>query len=364
MKHVTIDARWLETSGIGTYLQNVLPGIVQDNANIEFLFIGNVENSQKYIGQLKNVNFAAFESPMYSIDEQFKYRRLIPKYTDLYFSTHYNIPLLTNHKLLVTVYDLFHLAKPELVRSHLKTAYARIMFHSIARRASEIITISEFSKSEFLNIIGEPRCSIHAIPLGVEITPLAERGSSVDGMQLDDPFLLFVGNIKPHKNLKRLIDAFLQISDNIPHKLYLVGKKEGFLSGDDSIGKLVASHQDRIVLTGFVDETKLNQLYRSADLFVFPSLYEGFGFPPLEAMARGCATLVSNAASIPEVCGDASLYFDPMSEDDLAEKLYTLLNNKHLRKKLETLGAKNVKKFDWSNTIEKTSQVLRQALSR
>ncbi|MDC0490906.1 glycosyltransferase family 4 protein [Paracoccaceae bacterium] len=362
MKHVTVDARWLETSGIGTYLQNVLPGIVRDNANIDFLFLGNIKNSQKYIGQFNNVNFASFESPMYSIEEQFKYRRLIPKSTDLYFSTHYNIPLLTNHKLLVTVYDLFHLAKPDLVRSHIKTAYARIMFHSIAKRASEIITISEFSKSEFLDIIGKPRCSIHAIPLGVEITPFGERGSSVAGMQLDEPFLLFVGNIKPHKNLKCLIDAFLQISDNIPHKLYLVGKKEGFLSGDESIGKLVASHADRIVLTGFVDDTTLNQLYRNADLFVFPSVYEGFGLPPLEAMARGCATLVSNAASMPEVCGNASVYFDPENTDDLAEKLYSLLTNEHLRNQLKRKGAMNVKKFDWGHTIEQTSRILRGAL--
>ena len=117
-------------------------------------------------------------------------------------------------------------------------------------------------------------------------------------------------------------------------------------------------------MTGFVDKQRLDNLYRSADIFVFPSLYEGFGFPPLEAMVRNCPTLVSNAASIPEVCGDASLYFDPENTEDMSQKLHYLLTNNELRRALVQKGLERLTHFDWNNTIDRTSTVLRETLSK
>ena len=364
MPHVTIDARWLDTSGIGTYLTNILPGIIKQNSDIDFLLLGYENRLNILFGEFQNTEVKHFYEPMYSISEQLKYLQIIPGNTDLYFATHFNIPVLSKHKLMVTVYDLFHLANPHLVNSFIKSAYARLMFQIIRRRAKNIVTISEFSKTEFNRLVGAPASTIHAIPLGITFDP--KHVSGVESRLSSDhgPYILYVGNIKPHKNLNRLIEAFLQVKEQIPHKLVLVGKKEGFLSGDGDISKLVDRHSDRIILTGFVDSQKLNELYYCADVFVFPSLYEGFGFPPLEAMARQCPTLVSNAASIPEVCGDASIYFDPKNIEDLSQKLYQILSNYDIRVKLIRKGLERINHFDWDKTIELTSTVLRDTLSK
>jgi glycosyltransferase involved in cell wall biosynthesis len=272
MKHVTIDARWVDTSGIGTYLKNILPGIIKQNPDIKFLLLGKLDRLNNLFGHFNNVELKHFLEPMYSISEQLKYPQVIPKNTDLYFATHFNVPIFTKQKLLVTVYDLFHLANPHLVNSYFKSAYARIMFHIIKRRAKNIITISEFSKKEFNRLVGNPKCPINAIPLGIKIDICKEKIPAQSLTKSYTPYILYVGNIKPHKNLNRLIDAFCEIKNSVPHKLLLVGKKDGFRSGDGDVGKIISTHMDRIVLTGFVDDDELDELYHFADIFVFPSL--------------------------------------------------------------------------------------------
>lgn len=364
MPHVTVDARWVDTSGIGTYLTNILPTIVKMNSDIEFLLLGDPDKLKNLMGDLSNGQYERFSEPMYSISEQLKYPIIIPRNTDLYFATHFNIPILTKHKLLVTFYDLFHLANPHIINSHLKSAYARLMFQKIKKRAKNIITISEFSKNEFNRLVGVPQCPIHAIPLGVNFETNKKQNHKKNMTEYYGSYVLYVGNIKPHKNLNRLIKAFCKIKNDIPHKLLLVGKKDGFLSGDGDIAKLVSLHMDRIILTGFVDDQELDELYRFADAFVFPSLYEGFGFPPLEAMVRKCPTIVSNAASIPEVCGEASLYFNPENIEEMSQKLLFLLKNDGLRNELILKGLERIKKFDWNITIDRTSSILRETLEK
>jgi glycosyltransferase involved in cell wall biosynthesis len=362
LPHITIDARWINTSGIGTYLKNILPGIIQKNKDYEFLLLGNEARLIEISNKFGNVEIKNFDAPMYSLIEQFYYQKIIPGKTDLYFATHYNIPVLYRRRLLVTFYDLFHVANPNLVNSYVKSTYANYMFESVKNRANNIITISEFSKSEFIRLIGKPVCNIYAVPLGVETLKPNALELKAGLSNNEKPYILYVGNIKPHKNLKRLIQAFVAISHQIPHNLLLVGKKEGFLSGDGAISNLVSKYSNRIKLTGFVDDKELNQLYYKADVFVFPSLYEGFGFPPLEAMAHECATLVSTAASIPEVCGDASLYFNPKNTHEMSQKLYLILKDKKLRRSLQLKGLQRIKKFDWCNTIDQTSDILRSTL--
>jgi glycosyltransferase involved in cell wall biosynthesis len=164
--------------------------------------------------------------------------------------------------------------------------------------------------------------------------------------ELIKPYLLYVGNIYPHKNVERLVLAFQKLikEKNADYQLVFVG------------GNIMDS-SERIIFTGFVSDGELDSLYKNADLFVFPSLYEGFGFPPLEAMARGVAVASSRNACLSEVLGDAVAYFDPENIDDMGEKIYEIITNRALKDDLAAKGFTWVKRYNWEKTAEKTLEI-------
>lgn len=357
---IIIDSRWINTSGIGTYLCNVLPGILLGFPNERFLLLGD-EKALKAIlpDGLCNYIVIPFHSKMYSIDEQLKYLSLIPRDVKLYFCTHYNIPIFYSGNLLVTVYDLFHLAMPDLVNGIHKTLYAKCMFNLVRRRANEIITISEFTKRELLKYTTGGCNNISNIYLGVDDSwfKIANRSSPSHA-----PYILYVGNIKPHKNLSLLVRSFQKIQHLIPHNLILAGKRDGFITGDSNLANLVAHSGDRIQFTGYVEKYVLQNYFSGADAFVFPSLYEGFGLPPLEAMAAGCPVLSSEAGPMREICGNAAFYFNPHSEEDLSGKILTLLHNNALRRTLIDEGHKRAQMFQWGSCIAQTNKIIASLL--
>jgi glycosyltransferase involved in cell wall biosynthesis len=353
---ITIDARWLNASGMGTYLRNLLPGIVAGFPERKFTLLGNVEEIER-LGLPRNgkVDVIAAKSKMYSLAEQIEIPKLIPKETKLYFAPHYNIPLLYRGKMLVTVYDLFHLAMPGLVGGFHKTLYARFMFNAVRRNADAILTISHFTKNELIRFTGEGKQSIYPIHLGVDKSWFDVKP---EGNPHGKPYLMYVGNVKPHKNLSALVKAFGLLADDIPHDLVIVGKKEGFITGDTASIFEAAKLQGRVQFTGYVTEDVLKQYMAHADAFVFPSLYEGFGLPPLEAMAAGCPVIVSNAASLPEICGDAALYCDPYHPRDIADKIIELLGDEALRVALRRKGSARARQFTWEECIKETCEVM------
>lgn len=159
-------------------------------------------------------------------------------------------------------------------------------------------------------------------------------------------YLLYVGNFYPHKNLKKMILAFEKIikETNLDYCLILVGGS-------------VYGRKNRIIITGYVDDHELNNLYRGADLYIFPSLYEGFGLPALEAMKRNVAVVSSNTSCLPEVLGNAALYFDPSSVEDMAEKIKRVLLNKDIKNNLIKKGLERLKNYDWQRTAEETLKI-------
>lgn len=359
---ITIDARWIYTSGIGTYLRHIIPGIVKHFSGHLFTILGDKYELNKLLGpDSKNCTFVHANAGMYSIREQIDFIRLIPRDTDLYFATHYNVPLFYRGVMLVTVYDLFHLAMPELVGGIHKTLYARLMFSAVRRKSSAIITISEFTKSELIRFTGPVgNQSITPIHLGIDEEWFSiPRGNSPHNR----PYILYVGNIKPHKNLGSLIKAFEIISDRVPHDLILVGKKEGFITGDTLAAISAQCCNGRVRFTGHVDHMQLKRYITNASALVFPSLYEGFGLPPLEAMAALCPVLVSNVGPMPEICGDAALYCDPYRVEDIAEKMMMLLSDDSLRYSLRELGLEHAKKFNWERCINETCNVIEKLLT-
>src|SRR5258708_12344308 len=326
---ISIDARWVNTSGIGTYLRHVLPGLINHFADRTFVLLGNEEELSKCgWSEARNVEICDFRAPMYSVQEQWQLARLIPKKTMLHFATHYPIPLLYRGPLLVTVYDLFHLAMPTVAGGLHKRAYASYMFRSVRKRADAIITISNFTKQEFFRLVGAGAQQIHPIHLGVDDDWF--RIPNEKPASAPEPYIVFVGNVKPHKNLSTLIQAFSLLQKHIPHRLLIIGKREGFITGARFSPGLMDATGSRVSFTGPVSDHLLKQYVAHADAMVFPSLYEGFGLPPLEAMAAGCPALASRAAPIPQICGYAPMSFHPHSAHALPHKSHSFLPTPNL----------------------------------
>jgi glycosyltransferase involved in cell wall biosynthesis len=288
--------------------------------------------------------------------------KAIPRHTDLFFSPYYTIPLLYRGPLAVTVHDMSHLVVPEIVCNTKKRVYARMMFRALRRRASLIFTVSDFSKSELIRLTaGRRQDNIITTHLGVspewyqasELAPVRQR-----------PYFVCVGNVKPYKNIGRLVDAFLKIRHRICHDLVIIGQSAGLITGESKeFFERVREGGTRIQMPGFVSHQELMSLVAHADALVMPSLYEGFGLPPLEGMAAGVPVAVAGVASLPEVCGDAAVYFDPLDVDDISNKLIELASDQALRERIAELGVRRSRRFSWESCSEATSNALRKVLA-
>lgn len=375
---LAIDVRMMRSSGIGRYIRQVVPlvsrmpgapriALLGDPAEVERLGLtantgsgaGIQHTTANGNGQGHAATVHACRASIYSAREQFEIPRATPADVDVFWSPHYNFPVFTAARLVVTVHDALHLARPEYVRGPHRRLYARAMFAQLRRRAHAIICDSRFTADELMRHADIDAARLEVIHLGVD----AEWFAAAVGLNPHPrPYFLYVGNVKPHKNLSRLIEAFGMAATDLPHDLLIVGRKEGLLGGDHAVESKAAALGPRIAFTGEVDDAALKSLVAGAEALVLPSRYEGFGLPALEAMAAGCPALVSRAASLPEVCGDAALYFDPDNAAELASRLARIARDGVLRDELIDAGRQRARGFTWENCARSTSQVLGRAL--
>jgi glycosyltransferase involved in cell wall biosynthesis len=342
---VLVDYRMYKHSGIGVYLTNVI-GYLQSGSSFSL--------SLAVTSEFGDVAQVVLKSPIYSLKEQLEYSIRIPK-TDLFWSPHYNVPVLPIRaaKRVVTIHDVYHLAFSDTLSTFQK-AYARIMMNRAVQLSDAIITVSEFSRQEIIKYTNCDPAKITVISNGVKQETVVLDSSSVrKRYQIPvGPYILFVGNVKPHKNLLTLLKAFRALPEDLyhSHSVVIVGKKEGMITGDAELYKLINEDSmlsERVHFTGIVDDGDLDTIYANAALFAFPSYYEGFGLPPLEAMANGCPVVSSNASSLPEVCGDAALYFDPMDVAALVKAMVSVLKDPDVAQSLKEKGYTRVKEFTW-----------------
>jgi glycosyltransferase involved in cell wall biosynthesis len=356
------DVRMMNSSGIGSYIKALLPAICE---NFDTVLL--TEDTATLENLPVKCKISEFLSPIYSISEQFNYL-LLPS-ADLLFSPHYNVPVfhVRSKKRVVTIHDVYHLAFYHQLSSAQKF-YARFMINMAVKLSDAIITVSEFSKKEIIKFTGCPEKKITVIHNGVKQNVIHTNIESTK-VKYDLPvkYILFVGNVKPHKNLKSLLQAYLLLDPEIrtAYKIVIAGKKDGFITGDTHLTRFIESSglSSSIIFTGYVEDEDMDALYAEASLFVFPSLYEGFGLPPLEAMLNNCPVIVSNIASLPEICGDASLYFDPLNVQDIALKIKYVLNDAQLRQNLIQKGKNRIKKFTWERSINQHLELFTQQLS-
>jgi glycosyltransferase involved in cell wall biosynthesis len=352
--HITIDARLACTSGIGTYLQAIVPRVTERLTEARFTLLGDRDELRDVVAEGPRVQHRSFRAPIYSVREQVGLAWAIPRDTTMFWAPHYNIPLLHGALLAVMVHDVNHLVMPQ--SSALRRAYARVMFRAVARRARVVMCNSHFTAGEIGRVV-RPRAPVVVTRLGVESGWLAVSPSSTPA---ERPYFLYVGNVKPHKNLPRLLAAFAQVAPAIPHRLVIVGEHEGFRSGDDEALRMAGRLGDRVMLTGHVSREALERWVRGCDALLLPSLYEGFGLPALEALACGRAVGVSRAGALPEVCGPEADYFDPLDVESIAASLRRLANAANGRDAQDRRRAW-ARQFDWDRCAAITVDALERA---
>lgn len=276
---------------------------------------------------------------------------------DLFHSPFFHSPRLKSSKLIVTVHDLRFHRYPNTY-TLLRFLFLKKAVKRAVKRADKIISISYFTKEELIDAYKIPDNKIIVVHEAINpdhfkksFTLSQEEGKFVKKLG-KDPFVLSVGHLEPRKNYARLIRAFKKITPKIPKdsKLVIVGK----LGHDYAETLSLINQNNNVLYLNFVSQDMLNWLYSNATLFAFPSFYEGFGFPPMEAAMHGTISAVSNTSSIPEVCGKTALYFNPFDEEDIANKLRAGITDENLRAKLQSLLPEHLSKFSWQKNAEQT----------
>jgi glycosyltransferase involved in cell wall biosynthesis len=273
------------------------------------------------------------------------------------------MPWLFASRTVVTVHDVIHLKFPEFWPSRAARLYASFFFRCVVPKARAILTVSENTKRDLMEMLSIPESRITVTPLAVDharfsVSTLAEE-ADFRRLGLPRDYLLYIGNLKEFKNVPRLVDAYRQVRarrQDCP-ELVLVGRN--FIPGFER--KIVRTAGIRWV--GEVQRDLLPCLYKHALFFIFPSLYEGFGLPPLEAMASGTPVLCSDRASLPEVVGGAALLINPENTDDLAAAIERLIQDSALRQELSAKGTVQARQFSWDRMARQTLEVYNRCLS-
>jgi glycosyltransferase involved in cell wall biosynthesis len=264
-------------------------------------------------------------------------------------------------KQIITIHDILPMRHPESCPK--MKYYFSYSLPTLLKNSHAIICISENTKQDIIGYLGVKAKSIYVIYGGLDRQRFYPRENGTVQKQYGlTNYLLYVGDLRPYKNLERSLEAFARLNLS-KFKFVIGGKKDPrfYARVEKKIDELLL--KDRVVFLDYVPQRNLPHLYSEAAAFVFPSLYEGFGLPPLEAMACGCPVVASNAASLPEVCGDAAYYVDPCNVENIAEGMYKVLMNKTLRRDLREKGLERAKFFSWDKAAKEHLKVFEEVLN-
>ena len=363
---LTVDVRKAFDAGIGTYIRNVVPRVLDrlgPGVRAAALVPAGQERRFDWLSGQPGLQLVPMRAAPMSLAEQFEFRRhLVP--STLFWATSLAHPIWRRGPLVATVYDVAQLALGRGEGMSAPVAWAaKLLLASQRQRASALLAISDFTRREFVRCVGPvANGRIHVTPLGVDevwfnTAPPAREPA-------ETPYFVCVGSVRPHKNIARLVLAFAAVADRLPHALVIAGL--GSRGGGHTRwhAALPPAVQARVRFTGFVEDAALRALVAGSDALIFPSLYEGFGLPALEAMAAGCPVLASSAGALPEVCGQAAAgYFDPRSVEDIGR---ALLQHAALpgsaRQAISAGGCAHARTFDWNHTAALTAEVIAVAL--
>jgi glycosyltransferase involved in cell wall biosynthesis len=371
---IAFDLRRIKNPGIGRYMKCLVEAILAQEPLGDYLLIlppGAENIVQTGSSRAKTISP---KLKYYSIREQIQLPWILRKNkVDLLHAPHFMLPLVRPCPSVVTIHDVIPLIWKEDLGSRIGQVYYRWMIFAATRLADRIITDSKFSRDDIVHRLGVDPDKVKVIYPGIshdfhQVTDNVELQNVRVKYRIENDYIVYAGIYKPRKNHAALLRAFQSFLSSEGHAtLVLVGPLN---EGEQELGRLAdeLGISKKVIFTGYVNDSELRAIYSAAKVYACPSLYEGFGFTVLEAMACGTPVVCSGETSLPEVAGDAALYADPRSPEEFARALHNVLTNAGLRGALIEKGRKNLQRFNWANTAKETlgvyQEVLRTSLLR
>jgi glycosyltransferase involved in cell wall biosynthesis len=365
---IAFDLRRIKNPGIGRYMKCLVEAVVAHAPEHEYLLIMPPDGESLVNTSTAGVDKISPVLKYYSVREQIELPRILRRYkVDLLHSPHFLLPLVRPCPAVVTIHDVIYLACKQDMPSLTGRLYYRGMMKASVRLAERIVTDSEFSKSDIVRYLNADPAKIDVIYPGIDpkfkpVTDTAQLKSVHTKFRIDSDYILYTGIYKLRKNHAGLLRAFQRFRKNGGRaQLVIAGPMN---EGEPELRRLAAELDiaENVVFTGFVNDSDLPALYSGARVYACPSLYEGFGFTVLEAMACGVPVVSSSATSLSEVAGDAVLYSDPSNPEEFAASLHRVFTDAALRNALVDKGRKNLHRFNWANTAVETLAVYHHAL--
>lgn len=394
-QRIGIDARFYGPlgKGLGRYVQELVDNIIQLNRDSDYefeyvVFLGP-DNFNEFKNNDPHVHKKLVTLPWYSWREQLFFPFILQREKlDLVHFPHFNVPLFTPIPFVVTIHDLILTRFPSRRASMLPAAFYwfkqlvyRLVIKVAVQRARMIIAVSKFTRQDIIKQFKAKPEKVIVTYEGVanlmkqseSSVVVSDSGIVQQKYKISSPFILYVGNAYPHKNLERLLIVFKRLRQRYSDlSLVIVGKDDYFyerlkksaqnlsLWSQDGKGGVANS----VIFPGYVPDADLATLYKQALFYVFPSFYEGFGLPPLEAMTYSCPVASSNQASLPEIIGEAAMYFNPYDEQEMLDKLSDFVENEQLRQDLVSKGEKRILNFTWLKCAQETLDIYRKILNK
>jgi glycosyltransferase involved in cell wall biosynthesis len=372
---VGLDARKLQDFGIGTYVRNLvrslaaLPAEPEGPALHYTLLVRPEDREQLADLPAERFDLVVESSPVYSVRELVTLSwQLWRQRLDLYHATHYVLPAAISSRVVVTIHDIIHLLYPEFLPNRLAFLYARRMIHRSLTRADRIVSVSQNTRADLMEHFSVDGAKIEVIYNGVEDLfrrrlPEEEIERWHRQLGITRPYLLFVGNPKPHKNLDTVVQAYAKAraQGGFDAPLLCVGNRSGsefkIRQRAEQLGL-----GDQVRLLGHVAQEALPAIYQGATLFLYPTLYEGFGLPVVEAMASGVAVITSNTSALKEIAQSYAYLVDPLDIPAMAKAIAQCMTDPEHRAALARLGQRRAEDFRWERTARQTLAVYRTVL--
>ncbi len=347
---IDVHSAHQRTTGIGVYTQNLVAALRALDSDNRYILYGsdrprNLRTLERIIRENAYLSVCSLRDGL-----------------DILHIPGYSAPLVSRGMLIVTVHDLIGMIYPENL-ALMSRFYWGTWLPMVVSRADTIIADSNNTKKDVMKLLGVREDKIRVIPLAADpkfhpVKDALALAQVKKRFNLEKPFVLYVGAIEPRKNLIRVMEAWARVRSRtkVPHQLVITGFQAWAYREVSDLVQRLGIKRD-VVFTGYVRDEELPLLYNASELFIFPSLYEGFGMPVLEAMACGVPVLTSNTSSIPEVAGDAAIMVDPTDVEKMAQAIERALEDEVLRERLKQAGPKRAAQFSWEATARETLRV-------
>ena len=364
MKKISLELQWAvgKKTGVGWYIYNIVKELSKSDKNdyiADFMGRHDVKSQIDYDIKIKQNKLLT--CTMYNFltkKMNISHNLILGTKSDIYHFFNFTIPKNVKGKIINTIYDTVFISAPETMGNRKEIEEYKYG----AQKSDLIITISKSAKNDIIKNLGVSENKIEIVYPGIDLERYSKKYEKEDlekirkKYKLPLEYILYLGTIEPRKNIERTIKAFIKYKKEVKDdlKFVIVGGK-GWKY--DNIMKLIESMGTDIILTGYIDEEDKIPIYKLAQIFAFPSLYEGFGMPVLEAMAAGVPVITSNVSSLPEVAGEAAILVDPLNEDEIFEAYKKILSDKKLQLEMIEKGLEQAKKFEWKESAKVLEQI-------